>query len=93
MGVTNDRLDEVSNYYRFRPQQGELWKTAEAKGHAVVEGGKVTKVVITEAGSDCTPPQVTIQGLEKVTLSAKLHFVKDLKKNGGIEAVEVVAGP
>src|SRR3954469_16807182 len=23
-GVTNDRLDEVSNYYRFRPQRGEL---------------------------------------------------------------------
>src|SRR5438046_5515780 len=25
-GVTNERLDEVSNYYRFRPQNGELWK-------------------------------------------------------------------
>src|SRR3954470_19516070 len=23
LGVTNERLDEVSNYYRFRPQDGE----------------------------------------------------------------------
>src|SRR5262245_39767650 len=24
-GVTNERLDEVSDYYRFQPQRGELW--------------------------------------------------------------------
>lgn len=93
LGVTNERLDEVSDYYRFRPQNGELWKNTAAKGHAVVESGKVTKVVITEAGSGyCTPPQVTIQGMEKVTLTAKLHLDKELKKNGSIAAVEVAAG-
>src|SRR3954468_3541002 len=32
LGVINDRLDEVSNYYRFQPQKGQLWKTAPAKG-------------------------------------------------------------
>src|SRR4051794_40101505 len=25
--VTNDRLDEVSDYYRYRPEKGELWPT------------------------------------------------------------------
>src|SRR6186713_372058 len=25
--ITNERLDEVSNYYRYRPQKGELWPT------------------------------------------------------------------
>src|SRR5262245_1976697 len=24
-GVTNERMDEVANYYRFQPQRGELW--------------------------------------------------------------------
>jgi hypothetical protein len=50
-GITNDRLDEVSNYYRFRPQNGELWPTTAAKAHAVVEGGKIKKIVVTEPGS------------------------------------------
>src|SRR5215210_1846395 len=43
--VTNDRLDEVSNYYRYRPQEGELWPTKLAKAYAVVEEGKIKKVV------------------------------------------------
>src|SRR5882757_5216491 len=36
-GVTNDRLDEVSNYYRYRPQAGEMWPVKEAKAVAIVE--------------------------------------------------------
>src|SRR3954471_22893633 len=34
--VTNDRMDEVANYYRFRPQKGELWPTKEAEAFALV---------------------------------------------------------
>src|SRR6187402_2416876 len=49
--VTNDRLDEVSNYYRYRPQEGELWPTKPAKAYALVEDGKIKKVVVTEPGS------------------------------------------
>ena len=30
LGVTNERMDEVANYYRFRPQNGELWPTKPA---------------------------------------------------------------
>src|SRR5436309_3576180 len=40
-GVTNERLDEVSDYYRFRPDRGELWPTTAAKAHAIVAGGKI----------------------------------------------------
>ena len=65
LGVTNDRLDEVSNYYRYQPQKGELWPTAPAKGYAVVADGRVKKVVVTEAGSGYTvPPTVRIPGME-----------------------------
>ena len=90
LGVTNERLDEVSNYYRFRPQDGELWKTAPAKGYAVVNGGKVEKVVVTERGSGySTPPKVTVQGIEGVALKATLHLDRDLRKNGAIASVEL----
>src|SRR3954471_10902408 len=36
-GVTNERLDEVSDYYRFQPQRGELWPTTPAEAYATVE--------------------------------------------------------
>ena len=94
LGVTNDRLDEVSNYYRFRPQAGELWPNKPAKGYAVMVDGKVTKLVITDAGSGYNmPPDVTIAGVDGVRLRATLAFSKDLKKNGGVAAVEGVDNP
>lgn len=94
LGVTNERLDEVSDFYRYRPQDRELWKNTPAKGYAVVEAGKVTKVVITDGGSGYSSlPKVSIKGLGGVTLKATLHLDKDLKKNGSVEAVEVVPAP
>jgi hypothetical protein len=89
-GVTNDRLDEVSNYYRYRPQLGEMWPTTPAKAHAVVEDGKVKQIVVTSPGSGySTPPKATIQGMENLPLTVTLHFGKDLKKNGTVRSVEV----
>lgn len=87
--VTNERLDEVSDYYRFRPQRKELWRHREAAAHAVVEGGKV-RVVVTDAGAGyTTPPKVTIKGMEGVELVVTLLFDKDLKRNGSIKSIEV----
>jgi hypothetical protein len=89
--VTNERMDEVANYYRFRPQNGELWPTRPAKAHAIVEDGKIKKFVITDPGSGySSPPKVSVKGFEKVPLEAKLKLVTDLKKNGGVESVELV---
>jgi hypothetical protein len=90
-GVTNDRLDEVSNYYRYQPRKGELWKTAPAKAHAVVEDGKVKQIVVTDPGSGySSPPKAIIQGLEKTSLKVTLQFGKDLKSNGAVKSVEVM---
>ena len=87
--VTNDRLDEVSNYYRYRPEKGELWPTTPAKAYAVVEDGTITKVVVTEPGAGySSPPKVTVKGFEKVRLESQLGFETDLKKNGGIVSIE-----
>jgi hypothetical protein len=88
--VTNDRLDEVSNYYRYRPQAGELWPTKPAKAYAVVQDGKIKKIVITEPGSGySSPPKVTVKGFEKARLEARVKFTTELKKNGGIESIEL----
>ncbi|MGC4003892.1 MAG: hypothetical protein QM811_12505 [Pirellulales bacterium] len=90
-GVTNDRLDEVSNYYRYRPQDGELWTNRPAKAHAVVENGKVVKIVIDDAGAGySSAPKATIKGLDDVALETSVVFGKDLKTNGSLGAIEVV---
>jgi hypothetical protein len=91
-GVTNDRLDEVSNYYRYRPQNGELWRHKDAKVRAVMEDGKFKRIEVTDAGAGySSPPKVTIKGMEGVELVVTLLFDKDLKKNGSIKAIEVKA--
>ncbi len=90
--VTNERMDEVADYYRFRPQKGELWPTKPAEAHAVIEGGKIKDIVVTEPGSGYnTPPEATIEGFRNVRLETKIKYNKDLKKNGGIESVEIAA--
>lgn len=90
-GITNDRLDEVSNYYRYRPEKGEMWPTTEAKAHAVVVGGKVTKIVITEPGSGYSSlPTVSIQGMKDVSLNVTLKYGSEFKKNGAVGSIEVV---
>jgi hypothetical protein len=89
-GVTNERLDEVSDYYRYQPQRGRLWKTTPAQAYAVLEDGKVKQVIVTEPGSGySTAPRATVQGMENLRLKVTIQFSKDLKKNGAVSAVEV----
>jgi hypothetical protein len=90
-GVTNDRLDEVSDYYRFQPQRGELWPTRPAVAHAVVKNGRLERVVITDGGSGyCSPPAAKAEGFADVELKVTLEFGTDLKANGSVSAVETV---
>jgi hypothetical protein len=91
-GVTNERMDEVANYYRFRPQDGELWPTTEAKAYAVVKDGQIVRIVVDEPGSGCcSPPRMTVKGFPKVELKATLGFSKNFKKNGTIASIDVAA--
>jgi hypothetical protein len=92
-GVTNERLDEVSDYYRFRPDRGELWPTRAAKADAVVVDGKITRIVVTVPGAGyCTPPTAKVKGFEGTRFNVVLALGKDLKKNGGVAKIEVVPG-
>ena len=90
-GVTNDRLDEVSDYYRYQPQRGQLWPTTAAKAYAIVERGRIKRIVVTEPGLGyASPPDVKVDGFENLEFKAILAFTKDLKKNGAIASVELV---
>lgn len=88
--VSNDRLDEVSNFYRYRPQDGELWKHQAARGHVELTDGVITNIVITNPGFGySSPPDITINGMPEVQLKAELHFDTDLKRNGSVKSVVV----
>lgn len=89
-GVSNDRLDEVSNYYRFRRDRGELWKTRPAQAHALVVDGRVRKIIVTDPGSGyCTPPRASVQGFDHIPLQVTLHLDRELEKNGSIGSIEI----
>jgi len=88
-GVTGARLDEVSDYYRYKPGKGNLWKTTPAKAYAVLEEGKVTRIVVTDPGSGYSKaPKATIQGMENMRLRVTIQFSKDFTKNGSISSIE-----
>ena len=91
-GITNERLDEVSNYYRYRPETGSIWRHQEATVEAIIDDGNVVGFKILDQGSGyLTPPQVRVKGYEDVRAEAKIAFAKDLSKNGRI--VEIVLSP
>lgn len=90
-GVTNDRLDTVSNYYRYRPQSGSLWKHTAARATAIVKGGKVTRFKITNAGSGyMVAPTVTVAGHPNLRVKATIAFSTEFQKNGRITSLKVV---
>src|SRR5436190_1124180 len=86
-GVTNERMDEVANYYRFRPQDGQLWPTIPAKAEAIVENGKIKKIVVLEPGSGyCSQPMVEVKGFPDAKFTIELSLSKELTKNGGVKS-------
>lgn len=89
-GVSNDRLDAVSNYYRFNPGRGETWPRTPAAATVVVKDGKITGFKITSAGSGYSvPPKVTLPGHEDLSIEATIEFGKDLKTNGRVKSLKI----
>ncbi len=87
-GVTNDRLDEVSNYYRYRRGDGELWKHVDATAYATVVNGSVTGITITNPGAGySSAPVISIAGMDKLRFAATVVFTTDLKTNGSIKVI------
>ncbi len=87
-GITNERLDEVSDHYRYRPQNGEMWPTKPAKAFAIVKDGKIVRFEIEDPGYGySSTPKVSIPGMNGVKVAATLAFGVDFKKNGSIKSV------
>jgi hypothetical protein len=88
LGVTDERLNDVSNCYRYRPGAGELWKHTPAKAVAMLQDGKVTGFRITDAGSGySSAPTVSVPGYPAVQATASVSFGTDLKTNGSIKEI------
>ena len=87
-GVTNERLDEVSNYYRYNPGRGEMWRSRPAKVSVTIDRGAVTKISIEDGGAGfSSPPTLTVPGYPKIKLSVKLSYGKKFDSNGSIQSV------
>lgn len=90
-GITNDRLDEVSNYYRYNRGRGEMWPTTSAKAVAIIENGKVTRFEITQGGAGySSPPTVTVPGFPQLRVKVTVSYGKDFKTNGCVTAIDVL---
>lgn len=90
-GISNDRLDAVSNYYRYQPGNGEIWKRTPATAKAIIKKGKVTGIKITNPGSGyTTPPTVSIAGYRDISVKATLAFSKNFRTNGSVKSLKIV---
>ncbi|MCC7119867.1 MAG: hypothetical protein IT310_15180 [Anaerolineales bacterium] len=88
-GVTNDWLDEVSNYYRYNRKAGETWPQVPAEVEALVENGVVTGFKIIHPGSGYTSaPTITVAGTD-VSATATVAFTTDFATNGSIREVRL----
>jgi hypothetical protein len=91
-GVTNDRLDEVSNYYRYVRSRGEMWPTKPAQAYAEVKDGQILRFVVTKGGSGySSPPTVTVPGFDVAT-KVELSFSRKFENNGAVAAIRLPKG-
>ena len=89
-GITNDRLDEVSDYYRYPPGEGKRWRVREAEAFALVKKGQIIGFEITDGGAGyTTPPTIGVSGFPSLRSAAQLAFGQDLETNGSIKGMIV----
>ncbi|KQO17539.1 hypothetical protein [Paenibacillus sp. Leaf72] len=90
-GITNDRLDEVSNYYRYNGSKGELWTHTAATVTTLLTNGKVTGIKITNAGAGySSAPTITITGpTGTFSATTTVSYTTDFKTNGSLTAIKL----
>jgi len=89
-GIGNERLDEVSNYYRYRPGH-EMWPITPAQIVAISEGGRIVRLEVVSGGSGySSPPRLSVAGSGAVNAAVELQYGKDMKSNGSVKAVRLL---
>jgi hypothetical protein len=92
-GITNERLDEVSNRYRYVKSHGQMWPTKAAVANALVQNGVITGYEIVSGGYGySSPPTVTVPSLKGAAPKVELSFGKDFESNGSVSAITIAAG-
>ncbi|MGZ4164287.1 MAG: hypothetical protein ACXVPK_09640 [Tumebacillaceae bacterium] len=88
-GITNDRLDEVSNFYRYNGQQSKTWRVTPATVKAIETNGVVTGIQITNPGAGySSTPTITIKGPNgTVTATTTVSYTQDFTTNGSLATV------
>lgn len=90
-GITNERLDEVSNYYRYQRGRGEIWTSKPAEANALVKDGKITGYELVSGGAGYSSvPTISVAGFPDAKAKVEVAYGKDLATNG---AVSVLALP
>ncbi|HEY2882053.1 MAG TPA: hypothetical protein VGJ15_06455 [Pirellulales bacterium] len=89
-GITNDRLDTVSNYYRYVRSRGELWTIKPARAYALVKDGAVIGFEIENGGAGySSPPTVGVPKIKMASPKVELAFSKELEKNGAVASISL----
>jgi hypothetical protein len=89
-GVTDDRLNEVSNYYRYARSRGEVWPVKSAAANALVQNGVITGYEVTSGGSGySSPPAVSVPGIAGAKATVTLSFGKNFESNGSVSAIVI----
>ncbi len=92
-GITNDRLDTVSNRYRYVRSHDEMWPTKQAVANALVQNGVVTGYEIVSGGYGySSAPTITVPNIKSVPAKVELAFGKDFESNGSVSKIIVASG-
>ncbi len=84
-GVTNERLDTVSDYYRYAPGRNSLWTNRPAVASALVKDGAIIGYKLLHDGSGyTTPPVARVTGFPHAHPTVSLVFGTNLAANGSI---------
>ena len=90
-GIDNDRLDAVSNFYRYPPGSRNLWKNQPATASALVKEGSIIGYEITNGGYGYTKsPIVTVPGMASATAKVEIAYGKDMATNGTVSVITMV---
>ncbi len=89
-GVTDERLNQVSNYYRYMRGRDKLWTNKPAVANALVQNGVVIGYEIVSAGAGySSTPTVTVPNVNGAKAELKIAYGKDLASNGSISSLIV----
>lgn len=90
-GITNERLDEVSDYYRYQPGNGELWHHRPARLVALFRNGKFVGIKVKDSGEGYSSlPQLIVPGHPDLKFEVRIAYGQDFDRNGSFAAVSPI---